>query len=122
MKVDPYAQMGRAALLPGMQHLLKQMEEYVASWRLVLDAGQQDGGEIRRGPGRPPKNPLKVRAGLLAAASRWGTNRGPRGGWEKFDTPEKRRAEVMRRREVSKKNKARIARTARAAERRAAVA
>ena len=121
MKVDPYAQMGRAALLPGMQHLLKQMEDYVASFRLLLEAGQQqgEGGEIRRGPGRPPKDPAKVRAGLLAASAkrRKGTT-----GWEKFDTPEKRRAEMMRRRELSKKNKARIARTARAAERRAAVA
>jgi hypothetical protein len=71
-----YAQMGMAALLPGMQHMLTLMQDELDRMRQLLEAAQS--GELPRPVGRPPKYPGK-------------------GGWDKFRTPEERSAEMRRR-------------------------
>jgi hypothetical protein len=84
-----YAQMGMAALLPGMQYMLEQMEALAAEMRANLTALQQ--GPRR---GRPKKLPI----GKMDHADR------ARSGWS--DDPEERRTEMARRLAVRKKNKA----------------
>jgi len=47
-----YAQMGMAAMLPGMVHMLELMQAEVDNMRAQL-AAMQNGAIRRRGPGRP---------------------------------------------------------------------
>lgn len=78
-----YAQMGMAALLPGMQHMLELMQAHLDDFKQQLAELQEPG---HRPVGRPP--------GSTRAA-------GARGAWAGM-TAEERNVEMKRRRDVAR--------------------
>ena len=79
-----YEQMGRAALLPGMTHMVELMQKHLDEFREQL-ADLQQNGDAKRGPGRPVGVPL----GRPQLNRYWASM-----------TPEERSAEMTRRRAV----------------------
>jgi hypothetical protein len=79
-----YAQMGVAALLPGMQFMIDRMQAELDTMRTLLTGLQEDGGSVKRG------RPAKSRVNHM--------------GWPA--DPEERKAEMRRRMKVRAAKKA----------------
>lgn len=90
-----YEQMGIAALLPGMRHMITLMQEQYDSLRQVLQSAQQ-------GTTRSPQPTTQAGRAARRGLSGWPAD------------PEARREEMHRRMAVGKKNREARAREARA--------
>jgi hypothetical protein len=94
---DKFAQMGMAALLPGMQHMLDLMEDHLKTFRAALAHAQSNGASSN---GTEPEEPKKRgRPPGLSNSDR------SKSYWGKM-TPEERTAEMSRRFEVHRQKAA----------------
>lgn len=82
-----YEQMGRAALVPGMQHMIELMQAQLDEFRRALGQLQEP---VRRGPGRPKVDHVDPEVRSRGSASYWAKM-----------TPEERSAEMRRRQQVA---------------------
>ena len=102
-ETSQYAQMGMAALLPGMVHMLEIMQQQVDDFRTQL-AALQGGAVLQKAkPGRPP-NAAKRRGGAM--------------GWS--SDPEERKAEMKRRMKVAAQKKGQAVKSSKLSEERKA--
>lgn len=92
-----YEAMGRAALLPGIQYAVEQMQRMLDDMREAL-AGLQNGHAPKR-VGRPRKSETD-----LFELRKKNASANPRGYWAKM-TPEERSAEMARRMALGRKRK-----------------